>query len=79
MKKLMIITAATVLVMCLLVPVSCAGESSGEVSEGARTEVISPDWEEGYKNTGNDALPVNSRRADDSPQRGYVTGSREYS
>ena len=57
MKRLMLITAA-LLVVCLLVPVACASAPSEEASsEGAMPAVISPGREEGYKEAGTEALP----------------------
>ena len=55
MKKLLI---GLILVVCLLVPVSCASAPSEEASsEGIMPAVISPGWEEGYKEAGTEALP----------------------
>jgi len=57
MKKLVLITA-TLLVICLLVPIACASTPSVEESaEGAMPAYISPGREEGYKETGTDTLP----------------------
>lgn len=57
MKKLMGVTAI-LLVLCLLVPVACASAPSEEASpEEIMPSGISPGWEEGYKETGADALP----------------------
>jgi len=57
MKRLMLITAA-LLVVCLLVPVSCAPAPSVEESaEGIMPAAMSPGREEGYKESGADALP----------------------
>jgi len=57
MKKLMGVTAV-LLVICLLVPVACASAPSEEASpEEIMPAVISPGQEEGYKETGADALP----------------------
>ncbi len=55
MKKLLI---GLILVVCLLVPVSCASAPSEEASsEGAMPAVISPGREEGYKEAETEALP----------------------
>jgi len=52
MKKLMVITAS-LLVICLLVPVACASAPLvGESAEGA----MPPGWEEDYKEAGTDTL-----------------------
>jgi len=52
MKRLMLITAA-LLVVCLLVPVSCAEASSGEIMPSR----ISPGRDESYKEADTEALP----------------------
>ena len=57
MKKLMGVTAI-LLVLCLLVPVSCAKAPTEEASQGEiMPSGISPGWEEGYKEAGTEALP----------------------
>ena len=56
MKKLMLITAV-LLVICLLVPVSCAIAPSEEASSGERiSSGTAPEWEEDYKEAGNDSM-----------------------
>ena len=60
MKKLMVITAV-LLVICLLVPVACAGAPSVEESaEGIMPAAMSPGREEDYKESGTDALSSTS-------------------
>ena len=60
MKKLMVITAV-LLVICLLVPVACAGAPSvGESAEGIMPAAMSPGREEDYKESGTDALSSTS-------------------
>ena len=57
MKKLMFITAI-LLVICLLVPVACAGAPSVEESaEREMSAAISPGWEGDYKEADTEALP----------------------
>ena len=56
MKRLMVITAV-LLVICLLVPVSCAIAPSEEASSGERiSSGTAPEWEEDYKEAGNDSM-----------------------